>query len=193
MIGIFSRAFRQSSHGPVNWVLLGALLSLLVPASAQSLKATLSEEADLHAKLKTAYLFNTAKFVSWDTSQTNIRLCLRGQSETPRLAAKLDGRALGDGRNLTVLHGAEDSTGCHIVYDDQNAADTDKNKLLEKIDTQQVLLISDNEHALSIGYTMQFFVQDDSVRFALDNDRIKSAKFRMSSKLQRLARSINGR
>ncbi len=176
-----------------RWTLLFVVLWLFTPAVAQSLKPSFSQQAELHAKLKTAYLFNTAKFVTWTEENKSVRLCLRGKSATPRLASKLDGKPLGDGRRLEIQHGIDTKSDCHIVFDDSSTSAKEREDLLSKLDAAQVLLISDGSQALTMGYTMQFFVQDDSVRFALDNERLKQAKFKVSSKLQRLARKPDGR
>ena len=158
-------------------------------AGDRGLAITIETERGVLAKLETAYVFNIARFVTWRPDDQEVRLCLPDESPLLRYAQELNGRDLGDGRRFAV--GALDGSRarCDIVF--IHAAYKVAGKALPA-DVATTLLVSDRTDALARGYVLQFFLQDDSVRFAANADVLGHAEYRISSKLLRLARPAPG-
>jgi YfiR/HmsC-like len=157
-------------------------------AADRGLAITIETERGVLAKLETAYLFNIARFVTWRPDDQEVRLCLPDESPLLRYAQELSGRDLGDGRRFLV--GALDGSHarCDIVF--IHAAFKSAGRTLPgEVST---LLVSDRPDALARGYVLQFFLQEDSVRFAANAEAVARADYRISSKLLRLARPAPG-
>ena len=160
-------------------------------AHTQDLGVSLETERGILAKLKTAYLFNIAKFVSWPDASSTVQLCLRADSPVRRFASELDGRSLGDGRAIRLATLRDSAARCHIIFDDAPRPTPPNNE-----DWQfdgGVLTISDAPDAIDNGFAVQLFFESEKLRFAVDSETVKNANYVISSKLMRLARSPEGR
>lgn len=133
------------------------------------------------ARLKTAYLFNIAKFVSWPQATERVRLCIDTSAPVGRVAQTLHGRELEPGRQIVISHGPDAAGACDIVYEEYPAGAT-----IER--SEDMLTISDSPDALNSGFVIGLFLQRDKLRFEVDQDRLRSAPYRISSKLLQLSR-----
>lgn len=155
-------------------------------AGERSLSVPIETEHGLLAKLQTAYLYNIARFVTWRGEASEVWLCLPAESPLLRYAIELDGHDLGDGRQFRVgpLAG---TARCDLAFVHaalrQGAAESAR--LTQNPD---LLTVSDRPDALERGYALQFFLEEDSVRFAAGGDVLAHATYKVSSKLLRLAR-----
>ena len=158
--------------------MLWLLLAAVVPGAW-------ADEADERmAKLKTAYLFNIAKFVRWPESNESIRLCIQASSQLLPVATQITGRELGDGRVVTVVEVVQPEISCHVYFG--------SGTLLASVPGNGptvTLTVGDGARALEQGFAIQLFMQRDKLRFAVNRDRIQDAPFQISSNLLRLARS----
>lgn len=157
-------------------------------AADRGLAITIETERGVLAKLETAYLFNIARFVTWRPDDQEVRLCLPDESPLLRYAQELNGRDLGDGRRFAVAVLDGSHSRCDIVF--IHAAFKPAGWTLPG--GASTLLVSDRPDALARGYGLQFFLQEDSVRFAANAEAIGRADYRISSKLLRLARPVPG-
>ncbi len=171
--------------------LTGLALAALAARGAadRGLAITIETERGVLAKLETAYVFNIARFVTWRPDDQEVRLCLPDESPLLRYAQELNGRDLGDGRRFVVAALDGSRTRCDIVF--IHAAYKQAGRALPA-DAATTLLVSDRPDALARGYVLQFFLQEDSVRFAANADVLGRAEYRISSKLLRLARPAPG-
>ncbi|MCP5180416.1 MAG: YfiR family protein [Pseudomonadales bacterium] len=137
------------------------------------------------ARLKTAYLFNIAKFVSWPGDLDTVTLCISGDGNVASLSRALEGRDIGGGRTLVVRTGAEAGDGCAIYYEDQ-----DYHTLgAEGGFPSYSLTISDADGALGKGFAIQLFMEREKLRFAVNADVVRGAGYQISANLLRLART----
>lgn len=156
-------------------------------AQAQDLNASIELERGILAKLKTAYLFNMVKFVTWPEQDQDVFLCLRSNSPVMRFAEQLDGRALGDGRKIRIRPISDAGTVCSMVYDDLPSEDRAKAGVTW--DAGSVLTISDKPNAIADGFAIRLFFESKKLQFAVNPEQVQQADYRISSKLMRLARS----
>ncbi len=140
------------------------------------------------AKLKTAFLFNIAKFATWPDAGQEIRICVHAETTMTNLVHQLNGRDIGMNQQRIVVSDDLQPGGCHIIFVEYGDSHTSGQALNRAIKSYDVLLISDRPDALESGYTMQFFVVDGKLRFAVNKNRLKDAKYKLSSKLMKLAR-----
>lgn len=175
------------SHAPYRRLATAlALVLASLPVCAdgpEGLGVTLEIERGILAKLQTAYLFNMARFVAWPHPEAPVRLCLAADSPLARYAREIDGRELGDGRTLVVVLGDIDPHACSLAFVHGSTTPA-----AIRGGSTSMLTVGDAPDALQHGYAMQFFLQADTVHFAVNNDLIAHADYRISSKLLRLAR-----
>ncbi len=133
------------------------------------------------AKLKTAYLFNIAKFVTWPQAVDHVRLCIDSSAPVGSVAQTLHGRELEPGRRIEIVHGPDAEGACDIVYEEHDAGTAIPR-------AEHVLSISDAPDALQSGFVIGLFLQRDKLRFEVDHERLRSAPYRISSKLLQLSR-----
>lgn len=134
---------------------------------------------DRRAQLRTAYLFNIAKFTDFP-GISSLNICIAEHSPLYQYIIELDGRQLGNERDVTVLVNPTTNDSCHIAYIDAAP--------LNSWQPNQVLMIGELDAPSSEITVIQFFEEADKIRFSINLEHLDTAKYRMSSKLLRLAR-----
>lgn len=169
---------------------LGAWLVLLSAGSLWALPPHASEYA-----VKAAYLFNFGKFLQRSTpaKSKTFDICIVG--EDPMRSA-LDALTRGeqiDGRPVQVrrMHEATEARGCDVAYVSANEGariETD----LAALHESDTLTVSDAPQFLQRGGMIQFVLQGDHVRFAVNLNAVRRAHLVLSSELLRVAVSVVG-
>lgn len=169
--------------------------ALLVLAGATSIlpQATPSVEY----QVKAAFLLNFAKFVEWpqdafQTEKAPITLCVFrrnpfGNTLDEVLREKtINNREL-QARQISDL--AELKT-CQVVF----VTDTEGKQLsevLNRLKGSSALVVGESEDFAERGGAIQFFLENNKLRFAINVDAIHRARLQASSKLLALARIVH--
>ncbi|WP_342116179.1 YfiR family protein [Pseudoduganella sp. OTU4001] len=174
---------------------LCALLACL-PLSGGWAHAQLPSSAD-EAELKAAILFNFALFTEWpaDTlpASAPLRLCVfQGNALLTALTGlqekQVNGHRLSV-RTLPAAPGAAQLASCHLLVLD--AQDRERWPLLKHdLSTSSVLTVADDRIIGSSGAMISFSIANRRVGFDVDMMPVKQARLTLSSKLLRLARSV---
>ena len=166
-------------------LLAGGLAHAQLPAGADE------------GELKAAILFNFAMFTEWpaDTLPVNapLRLCvfqgnalltaLTGLQEKP-----VNGHRISV-RTLPPAPGAAQLASCHLLVLD--AKDRDRWALLKNdLATSSVLTVADDRIIGASGAMISFGIDNRRVGFDVDLVPVRQARLSLSSKLLRLARSV---
>ena len=172
--------------------LRSGLFGLLISGSAAY--AAESDTRTLLAKVKTAYLFNIAKFVHWPESASEVNLCIDSRSALAPYVQKLDQRDIGGSRQLRVFSVGRAANHCQIYYSERpesvvQASTVVLNSLSRSTvaNPAHLLLISDHPDSLARGYGMQLQVDGSRLRFRYSPEILANQKFQVSSKLLALA------
>ncbi|MDX1295097.1 MAG: YfiR family protein [Sulfurimonadaceae bacterium] len=141
----------------------------------------------LEAKVKSAYLYNFTKFVSWpDRSNGPVTVCVIG---APKVAKLLEELASRQGGKFKVITSPEaDLSRCHILYIARGSADI--KRFLSKVKGQQILTVSDSELFAQRGGVVGFFAERGKMRFEINIVTAREANIKISSKLLELARVV---
>lgn len=148
----------------------------------------IGDNSALISKVKTAYLYNIAKFVSWPDDAREVVLCLDDKSPLYPFAKELANKPVANDRRLVIANRL--ASHCHIVFDDQPPEQ--ETALSYKAGSWRpiTLAISDQKSAQHEKYAIQFFVDENGrLQFSINMDAITDAEYRISSKLLRLARN----
>ncbi|XLZ71180.1 YfiR family protein [Massilia sp. SR12] len=172
-----------------------ALLSCLLLACGLA-RAQLPSGAD-EAELKAAILFNFALFTEWpsDTlpASSPLRLCVfQGNALLTALTGLQEKQVNGHRisvRTLPGTPGAAQLASCHLLVLD--AQDRERWPLLKQdLATSSVLTVADDRIIGANGAMISFGIDNRRVGFDVDLVPVKQARLTLSSKLLRLARSI---
>jgi hypothetical protein len=181
----------------------GGLLSaicLSVLALVQPIAATAAPAApagSLEYAVKATFLYKFAGFVSWpaaafESAGSPVTICVLGSDP---VALMIDHAATGQSvgeRSLAVRHleGPAGLSGCQILY---VAANTPAAEAQNAVKGMPVLTVSDGANADAAGSIVSFVVQDNRVRFDIDDAAAAQNGLTISSKLLSLARAVRPR
>lgn len=170
-----------------------AIAAICVLAASAPAQNRVSE-----SDVKAAYLFNFGKFVRFmpadpDIKRQSFDICIVGEDP---LGATLDGLTANeqlDGKPVRVarLKAAAEAHGCAIVYISASEGSRVRSDL-DALRGQHVLAVSDADNFLQNGGMIQFVIQKNHVRFAVNLDAVRKARLSLSSELLRVAVSVNG-
>lgn len=202
--GTLARPRRRSGRR-LSW----AAALLLFPLSTAAPSATTSESAasaDPEAppgslseyRVKGAFLYKFVAYTTWppsafeDAGDPIVLALLGGHPHARDVEEVLRGKSVGD-RPLAVRHVAslEECAGAHVVYSmGENAALEER--LIGRLRGEPSLLLSDTEDFAERGGTINFFLLDGKLRFAVNKGRAAGSRLKISSELLKLARIVGG-
>jgi hypothetical protein len=148
-------------------------------------------------QVKAAYLYNFAKFIQWPpeafaNDQSPLFLCIVGADP---FGQPLDGIAQGkmiNGRALIVRRttNLDDLKACQIVF----SGSGDKKRLsdlLRRLKGSSALAVGESRDFTGMGGSIQFYLEDDRIRFSINVDALQRAHLTASSKLLALAKIVH--
>jgi hypothetical protein len=160
-----------------------------------------SELAVTHAQgspeydVKAAFLLNFTRYVEWPPAQrtTPFRLCLfRDDPFGARLQAIVKGEQWQGGEmRVDVVASLGGASNCHLLYVPASA-----NRRFERdaadVAASPMLIVGEDDQFLERGGMIRLFIEDQKVRFSINQKAAQSAGLQISSRLLRLARSVIG-
>jgi hypothetical protein len=164
------------------------LLLLALPAAAQ-------EAQPLEYELKAAFLFNFVKFVEWPPeafagARSPLTICVYGQDP---FGASLDGVVRGESlgeRSLLVQRPEtlDDLRDCHVLFVSRSERQR-MPEVLARVEGAPVLTVGDTDGFLRAGGMINFVLEENKVRFLINQEAAERSGLRISSKLLRLAKA----
>jgi YfiR/HmsC-like len=143
-------------------------------------------------QVKAAFLYNFGKFVEWPTNgfaSTNAPLLIGVYGENPfgnDLATVVEGRTI-DGHPVAARTVSQNELkSCQILFIAQSEQKNIK-KILGELDGAGVLTVTENMGSPESGVMINFILQDDRIRFEINNTAAEKVGLKLSSKLLMLA------
>lgn len=180
----------------IRFRLPGLALRLAVLAAAGLGSAVALAMPPGEYQIKAAYLLNFARYVEWPAARLAsgmpLRLCVVGRDPFGGALAGVEGRQV-NGHEVRVrqVDGAEQAADCHIVF----IADSEERRLgvlLRGLAVRSVLTVSDIDGFAEAGGAIGLVVEDERVRFDINQAVLLRDGLRASSQLLRLGRSVFG-
>ena len=148
-------------------------------------------------EVKTAFLFNFAKFIDWPPSsftgpQSPFTICVLGQDPFGNvLDDTLLGKIIG-ARPLVIRHLTDkvEARHCQMVF----VSTSEREHLTEIFASFQganVLLVGETDGFAESGGTIEFTSEDNHVRFTINLDAVDRSGLKFSSKLLALAKIVH--
>ncbi len=145
--------------------------------------------------VKAAFLYNFAKFVEWppESSQSSQSLFIIGILGKDPFGGGLDllkGKAI-EGRELVIKRfpRLDELEKCHILF----ISSSEKNqlpKILKAVEKFKTLTVGDVEGFAQAGGSINFFIEEEKIRFEINLQASQRQGIRISSQLLKLARII---
>src|SRR5215469_9211878 len=153
----------------------------------------LGQEPAQEYQIKAAFLFNFAKFVEWPRDAFP-------QSNSPIVIGVLGQNVFGHYledtiRNKTVQNrtivikefkSADEAAHCHILFVSGSMKDNLTN-VIDNLHNASILTVSDTDQFIEAGGMVNFVIEDNKIRFQINDEAAKKAGLKISSKLLSLA------
>jgi len=147
-------------------------------------------------QVKAAFLFNFGKFVEWPqasyaSAKSPFSICVLGEDPFgAALDQTLHGKVIAD-RQVSVLRtkDAASAQHCQIVF----VSSSEKSHLATTFASfrgSNALLVGETDGFAASGGAIQFTLEDNHIRFAINPDAIRRAGLQVSSQLLALAKIV---
>lgn len=144
--------------------------------------------------LKSAFLYNIAKFVEWNgidgtTPSSPLVICMTGQVFGSAIDS-IDGKTV-QGRTVTVKHpsNGQEARACHILFI-ENPEGRKAEEVLEAVGGRPILTVCDRPDCAQQGVMVNLQKQEDKIGIELNLDAVQRARLKLSSQLIKLARLV---
>jgi hypothetical protein len=173
------------------WILIG--LWLVWMSGGKGLVFADSYDKFQEYQVKAAFLYNFARFVEWPNGafpdgQSPFVLAVIGKDPFGESLDLLKGKTVGN-REIAIKRIADiDRLGnCHLLF----ISDSEKDRLkpiLRKAESARMLAVSDLKGFCEAGGHIAFYIEDNRIRFEINNDDAQRNGFKISSQLLKLAK-----
>jgi YfiR/HmsC-like len=148
------------------------------------------------ADIKAAFLFNFTKFVEWSDGAAAgpFQICTLADARFDAvLAHTLSGEST-DGRPIVRVtpEAPEFASACHILFISRGE-DSRVGRWVAAVQGHPVLIVGESKAAADAGAEITFVVEDNRVKFDVNEDAASRAGLKISSKLLRVARRVTAR
>lgn len=174
---------------------MGSCLVALLGGSAPGYGDDFSQKGE--QLLKTAFLYNFAKFVEWPATafadeHTPVTICVLGTGPLGAELKSLNGKVIRE-RRLLVTQVSLDThlTDCHQLYVSPNEL-AHTPDLLRLLRTAPVLTVCDSEGCAEAGLMINMRMVDNRVALDLNLETLQRTPLKVSSQLLKLMRIVNG-
>jgi hypothetical protein len=181
------------------------LLGVCALVSGIGFAAAQDDEEDREAAIKAAYLYNFAVYSQWpknaagaDKEKFYVGVLGKGTLNSP--LKKLAASKMVQGKPLVVQHfqSIADYKPCQILFiaadgasDKKDSAEDRLAAALKKTNGTPVLIVSESEGLALKGAAINFFIEENVVRFEVNLDAVKEAGVEISSKVLRLGKVVS--
>jgi len=152
--------------------------------------------APANYKLKAAFIYNFAKFMTWPShsaqyASNEITICILGQnpfngSFDPIIGKEIGGRKMALRTEYYLSNMDVDS--CAILYISQEKA-FNLDDIQKAVGTKPILTVSDISNFANQGM-IEFVEKGERIRFDINSNHVTAAHIAVSSKLLELARKV---
>jgi hypothetical protein len=156
---------------------------------------------DIHAQdqkpgeyqVKAAFLYNIAKFVQWPGIEADefLTLGILGEDPFGGILDELQGKRV-QGKKIAVkrFKSYKNLRKIHMLFISSNEKEN-LSQILQAIKGSEILLIGDTEGFAQKGVSINFFLDQQKVRFEINVDAASRAGLKISSNLLKLAKIVH--
>jgi hypothetical protein len=147
-------------------------------------------------QVKAALLYNFVKFVEWpDDRKTRsdiINICVLGEDPFDDAFDSFQGETVGN-RKLRIkrFRTLQHIDDCQVLFISRSESE-DIGHILAAVKGLNILTVGDIEGFARKGVILNFYIENNRVRFEINLDSLRQTGLRISSKVMHLARIIEG-
>jgi hypothetical protein len=149
-----------------------------------------SHQREIEYQIKASYIYNFLQFVNFEHhllgKDRELVVCILGEDRFQAALDELDSAPTPQGTIRIARMGAytpkHTFDQCHVVYMVETEAGHTAD-VLERIDRQETMTISEHAAFISAGGLIELYVQNDSIKFRINERLVQQAKFHMSAQL----------
>jgi hypothetical protein len=174
----------------------GASSKLFVFALCAALSCGGAWAAPTEYEVKVAFIHNIAKFVEWPAvaspASGRARLCLLGDGPSGGAFEVLQGKPVGAANwEVVRVDGGRSLKECRVLFI-ASSERANLGRILARIEGSPVLTVGDTEGYAGQGVIVNFYQEENKVRFEINRDAAGRAGLAISSQLLKLARIVSG-
>ncbi|HNZ36418.1 MAG TPA: YfiR family protein [Candidatus Marinimicrobia bacterium] len=143
--------------------------------------------------LKAAFIYNFTKYITWPDLERNkvFFIGVIGNSDIVNSLRRVAEKKFVKNIPIRVAHyqSVDDLRYCHILF----ISASEKNQLdpiLAKLKKRKTLTIGDTPGFCESGVMINFFMQEDRLKFEMNLAKLESAGLKASSQIKKLARIV---
>lgn len=180
---------------------LTALRARIATAIAVSMlvcaPAVLGQGNPVEDEIKAAYVFNFTKFIGWPPSAFTgtsdpLNVCVSAEGAVVKAVERILAGERVEGRPLRVVSPLPDeAAACHVLFVGRGGSERGL-RLMASAGTTPMLTVGDSARFLQQGGMIAFVVENRRVRFDISVATAERAGLKLSSKLLRVARRLDG-
>jgi len=176
---------------PLKFLFMAAVLTAVFWSVA---RAETDEARFTEYEVKAAFIYNVAKFVEWPDGRSDgrntINFCILGADPFGKALHAIEGKAV-RGKKLQVknLRLPREARECHMLF----ISSSEKEQLprvLGAVRGLPVLTMGDVSGFAQQGVMVNFYMENNKVRFEINEEKAKDSKLVISSHLLKLARIV---
>ena len=164
-------------------ILLCSMLLAMQCANAQ-------EPGPTEYQIKAAFLYNFAKFIEWPADTGTLNLCILGEDHFGKDIDDLAGKAAA-GKVLSVrrIKSVKEIKKCRMVF--ISSSETERlDSILTAALGLNILTVGDTDGYAERGVIINFYEEQNKIRFEINKDTAGRSGLKISSKLFGLARIV---
>ncbi len=153
-----------------------------------------AQDVDRQEQFKAVYLFHFANFIEWPKAKLaagkQFNICTLNADNLVPYLNELAGESI-KGKMVTIYTQPKQNqfSRCHIIFIDKQSDLMDKSLLSTAI-KNNILLVSDKNSFVNKGGTIEYFIENNKLRIAINLTMTKKTSLKVSSKLLRIAKVV---
>lgn len=178
---------------------LRVLLALVLLGLSLGAPATEAIQGESEYRIKAAYLYKFAAYVEWPAAafakaDTPVTIGILGADDMASELIKLKGGPLINNRAMEVklLKSGEPLTGIQVLFVGRHESAA-LSRILDRVQTQPVLSVTELAGALGAGSIINFVPVDDRIRFEVSVAHAERSGLKISARLLAVAQKIESR
>jgi hypothetical protein len=165
---------------------LGFLCCMLLA----TLCANAQEAGPTEYQVKAAFLYNFAKFIEWPADTGTLNLCILGEDNFGRDIDDIEGKtAAGKVLSVRRIKSVHEIRKCRMLF----IASPENERLDSVLAAAQglnILTVGDTNGYAERGVIINFYKEQNKIRFEINKDAAEHSGLKISSKLFGLARIV---
>jgi YfiR/HmsC-like len=152
------------------------------------------DEMDRQGQFMAVYLFHFSNFIEWPEAafqnKHDFNICIDGVTEVNKYIHEIEGENV-KGKKIKIKKNvsAADIQNCQILFVSR-AGGLKLNQLKDSLQNNSILLVSDKQNFIREGGMIEYFIQDNKLRVAINIDSANKNGLKISSKLLRIAKIV---